>query len=285
MGITIRLCFVASCLSILVHARRASAEEATAEGVRLPVSYVERGLTLPRMILAPEVDVGEIPTNFPRNANLVNLTALAQFSILDDLTLRATVLPLQLGPDSSNNYGNMDAPGPTVGATYRFLRGDVEMGASVDVGLTTYNAFGIYFDPGLPVHVHFCTRARLDTGTYLPVQAVRKYSGTIDVSYGSVTEGGVAVPLRFAVDIVEPLHVGVSTGFQIAFDPPAGSIGDSIGIPLGIFGGYAIAGAKGPIVDIDPFFTWFQFLSGIPNSGVDAKDFEIGVAVTGYLYL
>lgn len=52
---------------------------------------------------------------------------------------------------------------------------------------------------------------------------------------------------------------------------------------LGVFGGYAIAGAKGPIVDIDPFFSWSRFL-GAPNTTVDAMDFEVGVDVTGYLY-
>jgi hypothetical protein len=249
--------------------------------MRLPVSFVERGLTLPKMILAPEVDFG---VGRLGGSTIVNLTALAQFSILDDLTVRATVVPLQLSP--TFRYGNVDNPGPTVGATYRFLRGDVEIGVSADLGVTTYLVTGLYFDPGLPVHIHFGTRARLDTGVFLPVQTVPGIPAPGSPAPGNVTEVGVSVPVRLAVDIIEPLHVGVSTGFQTAFNPPKPvTVGDTAGVPLGVFGGYAIAGAKGPIVDIDPFFSWFQFISGVPGNTVDAKDFEVGVAVTGYLYL
>lgn len=57
-------------------------------------------------------------------------------------------------------------------------------------------------------------------------------------------------------------------------------------MPLGVFGGYASAGNQGPIVDIDLFFTWLTFISGAPGiANPDAKDFEIGLMVTGYLYL
>jgi hypothetical protein len=276
MGTLTRLWFAAVCVSTLSYAAGAPADETAASGVRLPVSFVERGLTLPKMILAPEVDFG---VGRLGGSTIVNLTALAQFSVLDDLTVRATVAPLQLSP--TFYYGNIDNPGPTVGATYRFLRGDVEIGASADLGVRTYVVTGLYFDPGLPVHIHFGTRARLDTGVFLPVQTVP------GIPTGNITEVGVNVPVRFAVDIIEPLHVGVSTGFQTAFNPPKPlTVGDTVGVPLGVFGGYAIAGAKGPIVDIDPFFSWFQFISGSPAySAIDAKDFEVGVAVTGYLYL
>lgn len=271
MGMWTRLWFAAGGLATLAYATAASADEA-AGTLRLPVSYVERGLTLPKMILAPEVDFGVARLG---GATLVNLTALAQFSILDDLTVRATVAPLQLSP--TFYYGNIDAPGPTVGATYRFVRGEVEVGASVDLGVTAYQVTGVYFQAGLPVHVHFGTRARLDTGVFLPVQ-----------SFPGTTALGVNVPARLAVDIIEPLHVGVSTGFQIAeLNPPKGvTVGNTAGVPLGIFGGYAIAGDKGPIVDIDPFFTWLAFISGAPGiTNPDVKDFEVGVAVTGYIYL
>jgi hypothetical protein len=280
MGMRTTLRAAAGCVSILAYAAGASADDATASGGRLPVAFVERGLTLPKMILAPEVDFG---VGRLGGGTIVNLTALGQFSITDDLTVRATVVPLQLSP--TLYYGNVDNPGPTVGATYRFLRGDVEVGVSADLGITAYEATGFYFDPGLPVHIHFGSRVRLDTGAFLPVQTIPGARTGLGPAPGNTTLFEVNVPVRVAVQILEPVHVGAMTGFRAAFNPPAGNFGDTIGIPLGVFAGYAIAGAKGPIVDIDPFFSWFQFLSGTPRNTVDASDFEVGVAVTGYLYL
>ncbi|HUD81895.1 MAG TPA: hypothetical protein VMQ67_00265, partial [Candidatus Saccharimonadales bacterium] len=62
---------------------------------------------------------------------------------------------------------------------------------------------------------------------------------------------------------------------------------DELHVPLGIFSGSAV-GEKRPIVNIDPFFSFYNFLS--PSVGVDGMDkanpglFTVGVNARGYIY-
>jgi hypothetical protein len=258
-------------------------KEGVAEG-RLPVAEAERPITLPRFVLNPELDF-DVPH---LGANFVNLSLGASFGITDDFTVRAQVLPLQLaGPAGSGfHYGQatglvgIDNPGPGIGATYRFVRGFVEVGGSLDANIITVQSVtGVVITPGIPVRIHATKQLRIDTGAYLPI--TRSTDGVL-----AANSVGLSIPASVLYDITEPIHVGLGTGFQIVdFSQPGGTVA----IPLGIFAGYAIAGKDGPIVDIDPFFT-FPALFTPGTTGPNAKqtdtgDYVVGLSVGGFFYL
>ena len=65
-----------------------------------------------------------------------------------------------------------------------------------------------------------------------------------------------------------------------------GKGGETTFIPLGVFAGYAI-GEKKPIVDIDPFFSFYQFITpggGTLGNKANPGLFVAGVSARGYIY-
>jgi hypothetical protein len=252
----------------------------------LPVSYPERGITNPAGILSPVLDFGAakpgatipgvpfVPVAGPGGVagTGVQLTLGAGYAITGDFGVRATVVAAQFNSPASYL-------GPSIGATYRFLKGDFEMGAALDIGFSTISGEGgVVFSPALPMHLHIAKIARLDV------------TPTIPISTPGTTTVGLAIPVQFAIDIIEPLHVGAVTGYTMLFNPPAPlSAGDTVGIPLGFIAGYAIAGPKGPILDLDPFFLWpALFTPGVSGPGTSATNagiFDVGIEATYYFYL
>jgi hypothetical protein len=301
LGRILALPVALSALAVFTFASVASAEEPEAKGEakggkeekkaegRYPVAEAERPITLPKMVLSGEVDL-DVP-HLPGSA-FFNASVGAAFGITDDLTVRAQVLPLQIAGGGGFHYGQstgllggIDNPGPGVGATYRFLKKEMfEIGASVDVNLITAQGFsGVVVAPGVPVRIHALESLRIDTGAFLPI-TFASMSGVPLGGFGttsvSANATGLQIPVSALYDITEPLHVGAATGFVIGdFSTP----GASVAIPLGIFAGYAIAGKDGPVLDIDPFFTFPALTGGsaAPGSGL----WVAGVSVGGFLYL
>jgi hypothetical protein len=266
----------------------ASAAPAAEEHYRLPVSYTERGITNPEKILSPEADLvvtNVAPGGGAGSKGIVNLALQAGYSITDDLGVRATVVPLEL----NSPFAYL---GPSVGATYRFLKGDFELGVAADLTVQTCSdtgcfnpltgvgfGVGVAFVPSVPMRFHFGKKAILDLQPGIPIVDLTKTTTTV----------GLNVPVRFAYDIIEPLHVGAMTGFGFNFNAPApATVGDSFFIPFGIFGGYAIAAKEGPMLDIDPFFLWPQLFTPATQAGANKANgafIEVGVNVIYYLYL
>jgi hypothetical protein len=149
-----------------------------------------------------------------------------------------------------------------LGTTYRATRGAVELGLHLDATLFTLpGTSGVIVRPGLPVRVHAGHVVRIDFGVYVPVTA----------SY--TTEAGVELPFALAINIVEPLHLGVGSGFYFqSLSNPF-----SITVPFEVFAGYAIGGKNGPVLDIDPFFR-------LPDLGA-TENFQVGVKVGSFFYL
>ena len=233
---------------------------------RLPLSYVERPLTLPRLVLDPGVDFNV--TNV--NGTFANLALRAAFGVTDDFEIEAIVAPLQLSPTVT--YGQVEQPGPSLGLTYRVPpNSGSEVAVHIDATVFTLPGLsGVILRPGLPLLFHMGKRARIDCGAYVPITAA--YTTTV----------GLRLPFAVAVDIVETMHIGASTGFTIeTFNAPANFV-----LPLGVFAGYAIGGKDGPVVDIDPFFRWPRLLPANPNLGENTADeYQVGVELRGYFYL
>jgi hypothetical protein len=289
MRISVAVCAVAVSTSLVAYAPGVRAEEE--EKYVLPVSYPERGITNPAGILSPVVDVDfeRVPGVTSASLGGVGAAALpgaqvatglsvgAGYAITNDFGVRATVLSLNLTPSPVYYSGVMG------GATFRFLRGSFEMGIALDGGVelpvpnSNGSAIGV-ITPSVPMHIHIGKPARLDITPTFPIAAG-----------GGVTDVGFGVPVQLAVDIIEPLHVGVTTGYGMILNPPKPeTVGDSVSIPAGFIAGYAIAGGKGPILDLDPFFLWPKlFTPGVPSPGskTASGDYIFGLEATLYLYL
>jgi hypothetical protein len=298
MGIRNGLCFAAVSASVMTYGPSALAQ--VAGGVRLPVAYVDRGITNPAGILTPELQFNithpEVLTGFggfgPGGGGVDTIGTMslgAGYAITDDIGVRGTAFVFQF-----NEPAQLAAAG--LGFTYRFIRGQFEMGVAVDwIYQTPSNGNGSAGQdivPSLPMHVHLGHVARLDITPSLPISTAGVYIPYVGGVGGGKTTVGVDVPLQIAFQILEPLHLDVGTGFNMTLNPDsaiAGStFGDFFSIPFGFDLGMTVPGPKGPILDMTPFFVFPGLLvPGIQNGGnvVQSGLWTAGINFTLYLYL
>jgi len=288
---------------LLAAAASLAAGTARAGDQDYPVSYVERPLTLPKFTLAPslELDIERIGfgaatasaggVTVTTNAGALVVTGMqigASFGITNDLEVGAIVLPILFSPAGGYGAPFLGEEGhygePTLYATYRFLhKEDFDLGVrlNIQIFVPEYGlGAGAIIEPSVPFLLHIGKRMRFDAEVGIPIIA----GGGNGFTGATGATAGLDVPLRLAFDIIEPLHVGVNTGFVVDDFRAAG---DSTRIPLGVFFGYAV-GEKRPIVDIDPFFNFADFIT--PGGGpfgdkVNPGVFVTGVAARGYFYL
>jgi hypothetical protein len=210
----------------------------------------------------------------------------AAFGITKDFEIGANFLPLTFSPEVG--YGSSLEPESNLQlfATYRFFHSHtVEIGGRVRVFVVTPHtgmSAGAVIQPSVPFLFHFGKIARLDAELAVPI-SVNGVSGT-GMGVAQTTFVGLNVPVAFSIDIAEPFHVGLRTGFMSA---NLGHFGDYATVPLGFFAGYAIGGKK-PVLDIDPFFTWGHFLTpgvGAGGDKINPGDWTVGLNVRAYLYL
>jgi len=306
MGIRHTLCVTAVCSSFVAYGRVARADEQTAPGggggagVRLPVPYVERGITNPGNILSPEFDFGISHIGL-LNANGVptvgTLAVGSGYSFTDDFGFRATVFVLQFNAPFQLASAGM-------GATYRFVKGRFEAGLALD---WIYQApangngnAGMVILPSVPLHFHLGRSVRLDVTPTLPISTAGVYIPPAVAEGGGMTTVGLYAPVQLAVQLVDQLHLGFITGLDMTFNPDSSNypppppppdrlrFGDTFFVPLGVQVGVAVPGPHGPILDMTPFFEWPELLVPGARAGVNAVQPGIwltGVNFTTYFYL
>jgi hypothetical protein len=215
---------LAVCTAFTSYASGAFADEQAAPGARvvvvtagdrLPVPYVDRGITNPQAILSPEVDPTISHVNLVgAGADAVGTAGLsAGYSVTDDFGLRATLFVLQFNDPFRLASGAM-------GATYRFIRGDFELGLALD-WIYQANNFspGQIIVPSVPMHIHFGHRARLDITPSLPLSTAGIYIPPVVAIGGGDVTLGMDVPLQLSIQLLDQLHIGVGTGFSLTFNP------------------------------------------------------------------
>lgn len=258
-------------------------------GERQPVAFVARPLTLPEMTLRADgsfaiIRYGFGSGSFSFSETFVHLTFGGAFGVTDDFEVSAQVIPLAVAPDFQ--YGN-----PELGATYRFLEGDVEMGARLEVSIPVASDryFGLF--PGLPMLFRLGDAARLDTGVsfglLVPVESGgfglrRETQIGLFGSFLSVFALEPGVPLRFTFQPVPEFFLGPRTGFGLLDFERAG---DTFFIPLGMSAGGTIPGDGGPLADITGNFDFpLLFLPGAGDK-VTTELYSFGVSANFYFNL
>lgn len=239
-----------------------------------PLPYGARPLTLHARSLSPFVAVDV--TRFVADPGAVQrdlTTSLtvqsgAKFGITNDLEVDAALVQIQVVPALA--YGN-----PTLGATFRFVGTVIELGVRAGLTFLTASATaGIIAEPSLPILIHFGKSARLDFSAGLPVTVQRGVKPTI----------GLDLPVAFALNPIENLHLGARTSvYIIDFQDP----GESVTLPLGLFAGLSF-GTDSPLLEIAPFFTWPKFAQpGASNPGTQKLNTDLytaGLSVRGFLF-
>ncbi len=239
-----------------------------------PLPYGARPLTLHARSLSPfvAVDVTRFVAD-PRAVQRDLTTSLtvqsgAKFGITNDLEVDAALAQIQVLPALA--YGN-----PTLGATFRFVGTVIELGVRAGLTFLTASATaGIIAEPSVPVLIHFGKSARLDFSAGLPVTLQRGVKPTV----------GLDLPVAFALNPIENLHLGARTSVYILdFRDP----GESVTLPLGLFAGLSF-GTDSPLVEIAPFFTWPKFAQpGASNPGTQKLNTDLytaGLSVRGFLF-
>jgi hypothetical protein len=304
-----RLCCAAICAAFATHGMGAHADEQAAPGARvvvlpgegrLPVPYVDRGITNPSAILSVEVDpdISHVHLLGYPTDTIGTLGAGAGYSFTDDFGMRATAFVLQFNEPFQLDSG-------ALGATYRLIKGPFELALALDwiyqAPATGDGSSGQIILPSVPMHIHFGHRARLDITPTLPISTAGIYIPPIVAEGGGETTVGLDVPLQLSIQVVDQLHLGVGTGFSLTFNPGSSAIaappnppfryytvGDTFFIPLGFEIGATIPGPHGPILDMTPFFYWPGLL--VPGAEarynvVESGSWLAGVRFTGFIYL
>jgi hypothetical protein len=260
---------------------------AAAEGTQ-PVPYVSRPLTLPKLVLVPEVSatvdrvsdatIAMLGLTTPKNLQ-VSGAVTVRFGILADIEVGAVVAPIDIVPSVA--YGD-----PSIYGKFRFIRStSFEMAGYIDTTFITHpsqnpdlylpvlgSKAGVLFAPGLLCRIHASDVAKIDLGGIVPIQLG---VGAHDV--------GLEVPVEVAFSIYEQLSLGARTGFGVV-DFGAPKLENSY-LPLGFFAGYTFAADRGPVLDLQGAFSWPRFVTPGAASKLDDADYQIGFSAALYLYL
>lgn len=248
---------------------------ASAQEQRYPVAYVDRPLTLPSFGLGIDATFDatqavEDPNSIERTlqTNLALAGGLA-FGITEDLELRASIGTFRIMPE-------LQYLEPRVGVTYRLVGAEqVNLGIRAETtALTLPGEGGVRLEASVPILLRLGSSARIDLAPGAPVTIQEQKAVTF----------GLNVPVAFAFQVVEVIHIGARTSATITdFANP----GENLLIPLGFFVGISL-GSERPIVQLDPYFTWNEFSrpgAKFDNDKVNIEKFSAGLTARLYLYL
>lgn len=233
-----------------------AASSAQAQQTQLPLPFARRPLTLTARTLRADADfsVSQVSVSFlgaTASSTVVGLRLGAGFGITDDLEVGATLIPLTLSPEFNYNA-------PSIYGAYRFVRGDIDVGARLDLVFPVNGDFGLR--AGVPVLFHLGEGARLDTGAF------------IELSFGDTLGKALSIPVAFTANLNPNLFLGARTGLLLPNF-------DSLGMPLGVYAGYTIANGAGasPLADITASFDFPLFFATGRNDAIFADYWVAGL--------
>ena len=211
-----------------------SPSTASAQRMRMPVSYQQRPMTLPAGTLRPTVgSTVSVIRGRPGNDAWLHADAGLGVGVTRSFELGVLFLPLRLAPNS--RYGSTD-PGlppiatpwfghqrPDVYGRYRFLDGDVEIGLDLHMILPAPEDFHLV--AGVPFLFRISDFMRIDVGMYVQTRVFERAWGYL--------------PLVLSFNPSRRFFFGFDGGLTVEDDPT---------FPLGFFLGFTL-GSK-PTADI-----------------------------------
>lgn len=248
------------------------------DSLRLPISFTERPLTLPRLTLRPilRIDVwkgvndasrggGLYATSF-RLGEVVQTVLGAQFGVTDDFEVGAELLPIELAPEAG--FGDL-----RLSLAYRLARGGFDMGLATTLLLGTGEGSTSSLTLGFPMRWRGPS-SRTDLAVNLSAPLAGRF------------RLGMNVPLMVQFAINEVGHLGFNTGISLTWTPGRSDFDRTVAIPLGLTGGFTVRGPRGPLVDVDPYLQFPAFLNTfLDKFEANLEHFALGVNASVYLYL
>ncbi|MGC4122949.1 MAG: hypothetical protein QM765_51945 [Myxococcales bacterium] len=238
-----------------------------------PVAFVERPLTLPKLMLSPWLSVGHSRVT-PRYSDPDHtvLSLGAALGLNDYFEIEAQALPLWLYPQV--RYGQA-----RFGATAGFAAGPVELGLNANVAVRSpdYDVGGNVWlhDPwtlsfGIPLVIHAGKKVRIETGFRTAIALPDRAEEVVSFF----------VPVGVYIQPVRVFFFGVDTGVGI------GNLRrDSTYVPVSGTVGFTVPHRRRPLVDFTAS-VGFPSLVTLPNGVVVHGDvWTLGAAARFYVQL
>lgn len=260
-------------------------DDSTDDG--MPIPLAQRPLTLPEGTLRVDTAFGlthrhegilRLHGGSMSEGDIhARLRAGAALGVIEDLEVGLVAVPLILSPD----FDYEDVP---LYVVYRFMSGDFEMGARMELRIPTDTDFGIAF--GVPMLIHAGDSFRIDTGVQIGI-VVNDDGYDDDTRVGLYsfswpspipTQRVLGIPAVFTLNATDALYLGLNTAFGVL---DFSTFGDSMFIALGLHGGYTLERDGTPFMDISGRFQWPTLFAPGEDSSDDRINPERWEAVVG----
>lgn len=265
-------------LAVAVTAAAASAQE----GLRLPISEVDRPLVDPAGTLQMwGYFYGLRAYDAPGRAALfAGLTTGLEYAITNDLTIGGRIVGVDIAPRATIEY-------PAASIRWRLVRGPFQLGLIAGASFfakrtaadgSLQSSAGTTLWVSIPMRIIVPHRMKVyfspEIFTVIPFD---------HATLADTTRAGLELPLSMLFRIVNPLALGFSSGYGISrFDRAL----ETSYVPLGFRGVITVPGRQGPVVDFGPSFSWpYLFTPGSSLQRVHSDVWQVALSVTGYVYL
>lgn len=250
------------------------------EKLDYPVPVVDRPLTLPQLVLSPELALSYHRFFSPA----VNIGIGASIGATDDLEFHMHVsTPLETADVRSAHEF-------TAGATYRFLDLEIaQIGARLELGALTTDSDDpddvlLRMTASVPIAIRVGHIYRLDTGFAIsglfPVDGNTEADGQLASYTSDPYKISPGIPIRNTIQIIDPLFVGIDTGFgMLTFQDNADS---GVFAPLGFRFGGTIPMKDRPLLDVTGNFEFPVFLLGNDNEPPVSEIWQVGLTLRAY---
>lgn len=267
----------------------------------VPVPYVDRPLTLPKLVLAGElgatfthleVELFDRARDESFNGGAVEL--IGTMGITDDVELEIALLSFvteqheftAMSPRFAESISGADWGVARFGGTVRFFADDfADIGARFR--LLVDNNAQIGFNPGLPIRVRYPGVFRLDTGVSLLGMVQTKGDshrfGIVDLNSAPMGPDA-GVPVKIAFNFFEQMYLQLSSGFG-ALDV---TTDDYIFFPLGAQLGGTIPFVGEHVLDLAGGFNFPFFIVPAGNNleqRLGTEVWQVGLLAKLYLEL
>ncbi|MFO0552082.1 MAG: hypothetical protein U0271_27090 [Polyangiaceae bacterium] len=253
--------------------------------------YVERPLTLPHAVIAPDIAISAAGAEGA--GPFVFLSSGIRWGIIDQVEVEFTPHEFRLAPNPAWAY-------PSLGITAGYTGHTFEIGGRLRyfIGLDsdTWDPNGGAMLVGVPMAIHLSNWGRIETGAFLTLDFSGVGGGSPflrDSANGDVVVGlsdlnaspfflDSGIPFRFLFQPLPELWFGIHNGIAIYDFSDAA---ETFAIPLGGEIGINASGLYNPIADLGVRVDFPRLFMPAASDPVQERTYEIGVWFRWYHHL